>query len=242
MFGSEAKVHFSARMFKGHVIEKFNQGDRITGLGRVMDQIPEAANGVCKALCMHWVDHHANDLPGRFSVLARGMSHSMGYGGVGMAVTQLAYAKALRGVPAADREHAKDQFTDDFLRKRGILRQMNIKYPTRNLSPGGRKVLNSKTMNIWFGRNLAKKIVGIHSANYWSYKIISLHGRAGGHAVAAFIGADAMFFDPNYGIFYFEKADNFREWIGEPGGFYWASGYVDELGADFVIKSYAKGI
>ena len=247
MFGSEAKVRFSAEIFKGHVIEKFSQGDRNQGLGRIMDQLPEASNGVCKALCMHWVAHHANDKPGRFSDVARstgqGSARQGGnWGGAGMVVTQLAYGDAIRNAPRANRDQAKDQFTDDFLRKQGILRQMNIKYPTQNLSPTTHKIGSSKKMDTWFGRKLAEKIVGIHSANYWSYKIISLHGRAGGHAVAAFVGADAMFFDPNYGIFYFDKADKFRLWFGEPGGFYWSSGYVEELGNDFVIKSYAKSI
>ncbi len=240
MFGSLARVHGSARIFRGQVLEPFDQGSRAIGMRNIFDQIPEVATGVCKALCMHWIAHHANDETIKFTDYARQAGEGGAYGGGAIAITQYEYNHAVTG--AANHAHAKDQFTDAFLRKRGIRRQMNMKYPTRNLTPGGIKVSSGHTMNMWFGRNLAKKIVGIHSANYWSYKIISLHGRAGGHAVAAFVGADAVFFDPNYGIFYFEKAENFRRWFGEPGGFYWASGYVDELGSDFVIKSYAKSI
>lgn len=239
MFGSEARVLRSARMYGGHVIERFNQTSRNFGMRRIMDQIPEAENGVCKALCMHWVAHHANDKPGSFSSVALQAGQRGRFGGVNIVLTQLDYAGALVGANAANSEHLKDQFTDDFLRKEGLVRQMNIKYPMNNLTVGGNK--NSKE-GIWLGRDIARKIIANHSANYWSHKIISLYGRRGGHAVAAFVGADAMFFDPNYGTFYFEHAYNFRQWFGEPGGFYWASGYTEELGKDFVIKSYAKKI
>jgi YopT-type cysteine protease-like protein len=244
MFGSVAKVRFTAQIFKGYLIEAFSQGDWNEGVGPIMAQIPEAARGVCKSLCMHWVAHHATDAPGRFSDVARlhgpGTRRNGGhYAGVGMALTQLDYARALGTAAVQDREQAKDQFTDDFLRRSGIVRQMNIKHPTRNLSPSRFKPGNNRAVNTWFGRQLATHIVGSHSKDYWSYKIISIHGRAGGHAVAAFVGADAMFFDPNYGIFYFKKADDFRQWFGEPGGFYWESNYVREIGDDFVIKSYA---
>ncbi len=250
MFGTTATVRGTARIFKGHLIEPFSQGDWGEGLGAIMGQIPEANRGICKSLCMNWVAHHANDEPGSFSELARsagtGRRRFAGhFAGVGMALNQLAYGDALDAVPAtasaADFDLAKDQFTDDFLRRRGIVRQMNMKHPTRNLSPSMHKLMgNSRAVNTWFGRQLATSIVGSHSAGYWSYKIISIHGPVGGHAVAAFVGADAMFFDPNYGIFYFEKSDDFRRWFGEPGGFYWESRYVRYLGDDFVIKSYAK--
>ena len=239
MFGSEARVLRSARIFGGHVIERFNQGTTTRGMRRITEQIPEASTGVCKALCMHWVAHHANDKPGSFSSVALQAGQRGRYGGVNIVLTQLDYVRALVGANATNSERLKDQFTDDFLRKEGLIRQMNIKYPMNNLTVGGNK--NSKA-GVWLGREIGKKIIANHSANYWSHKIISLYGRAGAHAVAAFVGADAMFFDPNFGIFYFEHAYNFRQWFGEPSGFYWASGYTEILGADYVIKSYAKSI
>ncbi len=244
MFGSATKVRTSAKNFYGHLIEPFSQGDWNEGVGAIMDQIPEAANGICKSLCMHWVAHHATDAPGRFSDVARlrgpGTRRNGGYfDGVGMVIKQVDYARALGAIPARERNEAKDRFIDEFLRQHGIVRQMNIKHPTRNLAPSRFKPGNSAPVNLWFGRQLATHVVGSHSKDYWSYKIISVHGRAGGHAVAAFVGADALFFDPNYGIFYFKKASDFRLWLGEPGGFYWESNYVQEIGNDFVIKSYA---
>lgn len=251
MFGSPAIVRGTAEIFKGHLLEAFNQGDRAEGLGTVMGEIPEAAQGVCKSLCMHWVAHHANDEPGRFSDVARAMGSGARaprrggyYNGVGMALTQIAYTDALRRVANhADYNRAKDQFTDDFLRSRGILRQMKISNPALNMTPPKMKIgVPGRWVNSAFAWRLGEAIVGKHTADYWSYKIISIHGRAGGHAVAAFVGADAVFFDPNYGLFYFKKADDFRRWFSAPGGFYWESGYVDELGDDCVIKSYAKGI
>ncbi len=249
MFGSPALVRGTARFFRGRLLEAFNQGDRVEGLRDVMRQIPETAHGVCKSLCMHWVDHHANDRSGLFSEMAKSMAtggqRSGGYyGAAAMTLNQLAYTEALRGITNhSDYNRAKDQYTDDFLRKRGILRQMKISNPALNLSDAQYKLLlPASAPNNRFGKNLADAIVGEHSAKYWSYKIISIHGRAGGHAIAAFVGADVMFFDPNYGIFYFPKSAHFKLWFADYHGFYWKSGYAQELGDDCVIKSYAKGI
>ena len=261
MFGSPGIVRGTARNFRGYLIEAFDQCDRMEGLGTIMRQIPGTSQGVCKSLCMHWVAHHANDVPKSFAEVARsmgsGMQRSGGhFTGVAIALNQLKYSDALRVCTnPTDYNRTKDQFTDDFLRRHGILRQMKISNPALNLSPAASKAppglgprpglrdpAKSPTVQIAFGRRVAESIVGNHSGRYWSYKIISIHGSVGGHALAAFVGDDAMFFDPNYGVFYFENADDFRRWFGEPGGFYWTSGYVRHLGDDFVIKSYAKGI
>ncbi len=249
MFGSSEIVRGTAKIFKGHLIEAFDQGDRIEGLRGIFDEIPEARRGVCKSLCMNWIVYHAKDEQGSFAEFARskgsGKQRSGGhYAGVGIVMNQLNYSDALGA--ATSRAHylrIKDQFTDDFMLKHGLVRQMKMTNPTLNLSnPGlkmGRTGLGPNTAFAW---RFARSIVGKHSANYWSYKIISIHGPAGGHAVAAFVGADALFFDPNYGIFYFEKAADFLNWFGAPGGFYWVSNYLKHLGDDYVIKSYALAI
>ncbi len=248
MFGTPAVVRGTARIFNGHLIEAFNQGDRVEGVGNIMRAIPETNDGICKSLCMNWVAHHANDTPTTFAAAAKAMGRQGNlrsggnYSGVAMALNQLAYGKALDKARSwAEAGRIKDAFTDEFLRKHGILRQMKISNPALNLTSPGMKVGRAtRAVNTAFAWRLARAIVGNHSARYWSYKIISLHGSAGGHAVAAFVGADAMFFDPNYGIFYFEKAADFLKWFGAPGGYYWESEYVKHLGDDYVIKSYAK--
>ena len=250
MFGSPEVVRGTARIFNGYLIEAFNQGDRVEGVGNIMRALPETSDGICKSLCMNWIAHHANDVPTSFAEAAKAMVSGANlrsggnYSGVAMALNQLAYGRALdKARTWAEATRIKDAFTDEFLRKRGILRQMKISNPARNLvNPGLKPGRNNRAVDTAFAWRLAKAIVGKHSAGYWSYKLISLHGPAGGHALAAFVGADAMFFDPNYGIFYFEKAADFEKWFGAPGGFYWESGYVKELGNDYVIKSYAKGI
>lgn len=154
MFGSEAKVRFTAQIFKGQLLEPFSQGDWNQGLGRTWIRSPRRP-------------------------------------------TASARRCACIGSPTSQR------------RARQLL---------RHGAAGG------------------------HGRDSWSYKIISIHGQAGGHAVAAFVAADAVFFDPNHGIFYFDQADDFRQWFGEPGGYYWESNYVRELGDDFTIKSYAPSM
>lgn len=264
MFGSIAIVRGTAKNFKGHLVEAFQQGDDLEGMGEILKHIPGTEDGVCKSLCMNWIDHHANDKEGAFTDVARSMGsgHRRGggnYAGVIMALDQLDYADAvLSATSPGEYYRAKDQFTDEFLRKCGIRRQMKISNPALNLSRPGLKRSKPKrsgfmrlgfnmgrsnrAVDTSYARNMAKSIVGDHSASYWSYKIISIHGSAGGHAVAAFVGADAMFFDPNYGIFYFEKASDFQNWFGAPGGFLWETRYIKHLADDYVIKSYAKSI
>ncbi len=249
MFGQADIVRGTAKKWNGVLLEAFNQGDWNEGVAQVMDQIPESSQGICKSLCMNWVAHHATEQTGSFAKLARssGNSNKRGGGnftGASFALNQVAYGKALDSARTqTEYEKAKDQFTDDFLRQKGVIRQMNITNPAENLS---RSEARSKSgvlgSDIKFGKSLANSVVGAHSKGYWSYKIISIHGSAGGHAIAAFVGADAVFFDPNYGIFYFEKASDFQGWLGQPGGFYWTSNYVKHLGGDFVIKSYAPKV
>ncbi len=252
MLGHPDTVRGTAKRWNGFLLEAFNQADWNEGVGQVMDQIPEASQGICKSLCMNWVAHHATEQTGSFAKLARssGTASKRGGGnftGVSMALNQVDYGKALAAIPASASASryamAKDQFTDDFLIKKGIARQMKITNPAENLS---RSEVKSKSgvlgVDIKFGKSLADSVVGAHTGGYWSYKIISIHGSAGGHAIAAFVGADAVFFDPNYGIFYFEKASDFKGWLGLPGGFYWTSNYVKHLGGDFVIKSYAPKV
>lgn len=246
MLGQTDIVRGTAKKWNGFLLEAFNQADWNEGVGRVMDQIPEASQGICKSLCMNWVAHHATEQTGSFAKLARasGSSNRRGGGdftGASIALNQIDYGKALNSARTmSEYQSAKDQFTDDFLRRKGIVRQMKISNPAENLS---RSEVKSKSgvlgVDIKFGKSLAESVVGTHTSGYWSYKIISIHGSVGGHAIAAFVGADAVFFDPNYGIFYFEKASDFKGWLGLPGGFYWTSNYFKYLGDDFVIKSYA---
>ncbi len=253
MFGEKAYVRGSVGLFNGHLLEPFDQGSWGEGLGAIMALIPQAARGVCKSLCMGWVAHHANDKPGLFSDVARtmgsGRSRSGGlFEGVGLAINQINYADALGALPGnttpQGRELAKDQFTEEFLARHGVVPQKKMHDATQHLSTSMNRGPFRPNIRVksWFGRQLGSAVVGDHSATRWSYKIISIHGPAGGHAIAAFVGADAVFFDPNYGIFYFERSADFRRWLGDPGGFYWVSNYVNRLGDDFVIKSYAKSI
>lgn len=253
MFGSTAYVRGSVGLFSGHLLEPFDQGDWGEGLGAIMAQIPQARRGVCKSLCMNWVAHHANEVPERFSDFARSMGSGRRrgggrYEGVAIALNQVDYADALSALPGNATQDevalAKDQFTDDFLRRQGVVPQKKLHDSTQHLAMSMNRGPFRPNLRVksWFGRQLGSAVVGDHSASWWSYKIISIHGPAGGHAVAAFVGADAVFFDPNYGIFYFKRAADFRRWLGDPGGFYWVSNYVNRLGDDFAIRSYAKSI
>ena len=46
-----------------------------------------------------------------------------------------------------------------------------------------------------------------------SYRTIGIWGPGGAHAMAAWVGQDVAFFDPNFGEFWFEKSGDFINWF-----------------------------
>lgn len=69
------------------------------------------------------------------------------------------------------------------------------------------------------------------------YRTISLRrATGGGHAVAAWVGQDVAFMDPNFGEFWFPDHQSFRKWFTQ----FWAvSGYSY---TEIVVRSYAPRI
>ena len=70
-----------------------------------------------------------------------------------------------------------------------------------------------------------------------SYVLISIMGN-GGHAMAAYIGNDIAFFDPNYGEFWFPTHLQFFQFFMN---FWRSSGYYQDFDK-FYLMPYAKGL
>lgn len=61
-------------------------------------------------------------------------------------------------------------------------------------------------------RNLATQIVSNRNSS-GSYRAIGIWGPGGAHAMAAWVGQDVAFFDPNFGEFWFESQAGFVNWF-----------------------------
>lgn len=67
------------------------------------------------------------------------------------------------------------------------------------------------------------------------YVLISILGSGGGHAICAFIGRkDVAFFDPNFGEFYFETRQGFRNFMRS---FWDASGYANSFNSFYFLDN-----
>ena len=61
--------------------------------------------------------------------------------------------------------------------------------------------------------NIGSAIANIVNTGTGSYRMIGIYGPGGAHAMAAWVGADVAFFDPNFGEFWFENRRDFIAWF-----------------------------
>lgn len=71
-----------------------------------------------------------------------------------------------------------------------------------------------------------------------TYAIINVLGDDGGHAMAAWIGEDIAFFDPNFGEFYFSNPRDFQNFFRT----FWDLSDYDEDFDRFCFFLYSKGV
>jgi hypothetical protein len=74
-----------------------------------------------------------------------------------------------------------------------------------------------------------------------TYKMIGIYGKnSGAHCMAAFVGTDAVFFDPNFGEFYFPSRDDLARFIGAD---FWKKSWYDRmLAGRYTLRDYARAI
>ena len=74
--------------------------------------------------------------------------------------------------------------------------------------------------------------------NDGSYRLLYLYG-ARSHACGAWVAQDVLFFDANYGEFWFPTKEAFQSWFFQ---FWHASMYPGLCDTYFEIKPYVRGL
>ncbi|MGF1461666.1 MAG: YopT-type cysteine protease domain-containing protein [Maricaulaceae bacterium] len=235
------KLHAMAITHGGACTKKFRQGsDDVTkGVGSIyhlrLKSDGKKWGGVCKALSMFWMAFHAND--------EDFWSWLFGKDGK-LNVERAAFICDLHGSYSSRPDHGDVQTRQesglsklDFMKKQ--LAKSGI--VPRTDGSGGSLSTNmqafTKSTRTGRGREIAKVLAPPYKMGGAMYKQLSFAGDNGAHATVAWIAQDAMFFDPNYGEYWFEKVSDFARWFE----LYWReTGYGAKYTKNFTIHCFGK--
>lgn len=193
------------------------------------------AIGVCESLSAHWIKYHADG--------GSMWNWLMSNGQISMAKLQYDIMQLQSVGILGD----QDAVTEAWLRRQGIVpvvssmvlspaRQLgNFRMPvqggTNNLATGGRtRVLSCN--------DLARDLISDLTGGAGCYKKLYLGGKFGAHVMALWVAQDVMFFDPNFGEFWFESRNRFFSWFTQK--FWYSSLYSVGLSGTYEIRRYAK--
>lgn len=228
-------VQRSVQRYGGHCTYPFTQCKPPVSTWTARDS--STAIGVCESMSAHWIYYHANDdslwnwlCPGGQISLAKLQYHIM----------QLQSA----GVLGAD----QDAITEAWLRSHGILRRMNSYVVTESRQIGGtylpfvtatgESMGQGGTTRLLNCNDLARAILLDNTGGAGSYKKLGLQGSAGGHTMALWVAQDVVFFDPNFGEFWFESRAAFFNWFTR--SFWLKSLYNVGLSGTFDLLPYSS--
>lgn len=208
----------------------------------LINMLPYTKDGICQALSAKWIAEHANGrslwnwlcTPGTTNVKQGAVANLM------INFTESVQRTGKLSNPTTRNKNTHGQFYQDFvtdkylglygLVRRKIVQDSVIGSMKNQLSVGGG--LNA-------GRRLARRLneSRMVSKGSGSYVLISIMGN-GGHAMAAFIGEDIAFFDPNFGEFWFPSHQQFYKFFLK---FWRDSGYYKDF-PNYYLMPYAKGV
>jgi len=227
----------------------------------LINMLPYTSGGICQALSAKWIAEHANDSSLWNWLFAEGTTHVKQ---AAIANLMINFTESVVRT-ASDIEHNQGnratrkkiafrignkslrkantggQFYQDFVTDKYLglygLKRRTICQPS---------VVGSMQNQIPMGTGLsAGYLLGSYLNEDWlaskgggSYVLISIMGSGGGHAMAAYVGNDIAFFDPNYGEFWFPTHQQFYEFFM---AFWRSSGYYQDFNR-FYLLPYAKGV
>ena len=208
----------------------------------LIKMLPYTSGGICNALSAKWIEQHANDgslwnwlfAPGttyiQQSMIANLMINFTE--SVVNSDSRVANPTARKAFKGGDYQ---EFVTDKYLLMYGIRRRRIAQsWITGSIENCIKWGYGSKTGVELAGRLQPKWMV----TKSGTYAIINILGKGGGHAMAAWVGEDVAFFDPNFGEFYFSNAQDFQKFFNE---FWRLSGYGRSFDR-FCFFLYAKGV
>ncbi|MFT5719281.1 MAG: YopT peptidase [Oleiphilaceae bacterium] len=206
-------------------------------------------DGICEMLSAKWIECHALDghlanwlQGGGGAIDSSKIRHLMQLFIIGSEMNRGAIVGNAQQGATVNQTEA----TIRWLKAKGILQRKSIKPmqfmngPSENIANviGGNRSGSGRSTHL---ASLGAAIANNLNTN-GSYKTIGIWGPGGGHAMAAWVGHDATFFDPNFGEFWFENKSDFIAWF--PKFFSKACYALPKLGLceRFEIMDFAKGV
>lgn len=214
-------VRASAQRFRGACLVPFSQcAEPVRSL---IGDDHQTRNGICAALSMYWVGMHSME-----SSLWSWLLDEKG----AVIASKLKRVQVVQKQSKNDNNGVQAENEIERLALLGLV-----------LHRGDLKELNRDLNHVEVGSNSATAIPAeifryarTGDGTYWTFHV---GGLGGGHEMAAYVGLDAVFFDPNYGEFYFEKAADFAAWFPE---FWRLSKYSIGLNKYYYLLNYAKSV
>ncbi len=229
-------VQRSAGKYGGHCTFAFTQCRPPVSSLIALD--PGTSGGICEALSAHWIVYHA-----RQDSL---WNWIIGNGNINLArIHQHVMPLQRQGILSDD----QDAVTEAWLRQQGIRRiQGNmVMNPSRTFGDtfvqfrGTAGAAMQEGTTSFFNRDaLARAILLDTTGGAGSYKKLGLFGKAGEHAMALWVAQDVVFFDPNFGEFWFADRAKFFNWFTK--SFWHRSLYSVGLSGRYELLPYAKAI
>ena len=204
----------------------------------LIKMLPYTSNGICQALAAKWIAQHANDDSLWNWLFSKGTTNvkQSAIANLMINFTESVQRTGKLANPTTKDKNTGGEFYQDFVTDKylglyGIQRRKSTQASylgtMKNPIPVGNwgTALASRFQESWL------------NAKGGSYILISILGN-GGHAMAAYVGEDVAFFDPNFGEFWFPSINEFYSWFQQ---FWWKSGYCNSFDK-FYLLPYAKGI
>jgi len=206
----------------------------------LIKMLPYTENGICKALSAKWIAEHANDrslwtwlcTPGTTNVKQGAIANLM------VNFTEGVQRTGPLSNPTMKKKDGGVKDTGDLTYQTFVtdkyLGLYNLK--RRGIVSTGISGKNLDRINFGYGIKTGQQLAVRLQEKYLnssggSYVAIGVLGR-GGHAMAAFVGQDIAFFDPNFGEFYFENQSDFRKWFAK---FWRMSGYINSFNSFYLL-------
>lgn len=226
-------VQRSVTKYGGHCTFEFTQCK--PPVSTTLAANAETSGGVCEALSAHWIRYHAIEQSLWNWLIVDGA--------VDLAkLQQHVMALQISGQNADNQDAASEAW----LRQQGVLR---IQQNSTAASSTHRRLgfIQHQGLHLgasqagttsFFARNdLARAILQDTTGGAGCYKKLGLTGKAGAHAMAFWVAQDVVFFDPNFGEFYFKERAGFYNWFTQ--SFWHRSLYSAGLSGSYDLLPYA---
>ena len=204
----------------------------------LIKMLPYTSNGICQALSAKWIAEHANDrslwnwlfAPGSTNVKQAAIANLM------INFTESVQRTGKLANPTTMNKNTGGDFYQDFVTDKYLGLYDVVR--RKATQAGYMGTIASQLPVGKLGHNLASRFQESWLCSKGgSYILISIMGN-GGHAMAAYVGQDVAFFDPNFGEYWFPSINEFYPWFLK----FWKSSGYDRSFNTFYLLPYAKKV